>query len=140
MSTPQAPAPQFQFIDEDAVLTPPEAERYLKQVSNELARAQLTLQRLRYRELQLDRTFTEKRTELLLSEQCPKVGRSEGCVTVDERDAWINSQIPEYWPFRSAQVQTKNAEDHLKRVSKQASIAQSLNNSARELYGTGGRS
>lgn len=135
----QAPVPQLQILDEDAVLTPPEAEKYLKQVNNELGRAQLAVKRLRYRELDLERQYMEARTRLLFSPECPKVGRGEGCVTVDERDTWINSQIEEYWPYRSAQVQTKNAEDYLKSVSKQASIAQSLNSNAREIYSTGGR-
>lgn len=140
MTTPQPPAPQLQTLDEDAVLTPPEAEKYLKQVNNELGRAQLALKRLRYRELELERKYMEARTALLFSEDCPKVGRGEGCVTVEERDAWINSRIEDYWPYRSSQIQTKNADDYLKAVGKQASIAQSLNSNAREIYSSGGRS
>lgn len=136
MSEQPKPAPQF--IDEDAVLTPAEAERYLKQVNNELARAQINLQRTRFYELRLKRAYVEARTKLLFSEDCPKVGRGEGQVTVEERDAWINSQIEEYWPYESAQVQRKNAEDHLVTMGKQASIAQSLNNNAKELYATDG--
>ena len=127
-----------QFIDEDAVLNPPQAERYLKQVNNELARAQLNLQRTRFYELKLKRAYLDAKTTLLFSEDCPKVGRGEGYVTVEERDAWINSRIEEYWPYESAQVQRKNAEDHLATMGKQASIAQSLNNNAKELYATDG--
>lgn len=122
------------FLDEDAVLTPPEAERYLKQVRNELARAQISLRRLRYKELELKKEHTEARTVLLFSEECPKAGRGEGQVTVDERDSWINARIPCHWPYESLQIQRKNAEDYLQTVGKQVSIAQSLNNAAQKLY------
>ena len=56
-----------QFIDEDAVLTPPQAERYLKQVNNELARAQISLQRTRFYELKMKRAYIEAKTKLLFS-------------------------------------------------------------------------
>lgn len=126
------------FLDEDAVLTPPEAERYLKQVRNELARAQIALRRLRYAELKLKKEHTEARTVLMFSAECPQVGRSEGHVTVDERDLWINARIPCHWQYESSQVQRKNAEDYLHTVGKQVSIAQSLNNAAKELYNSSG--
>ncbi|MFI6496831.1 hypothetical protein [Nonomuraea typhae] len=129
----------LEFKDVDAVLTPPEAERYLKQVNNALAHAQKALRRLRYQELAVERAYIEGRTRLVLSPDCPKVGRAEGCVTVEERDLWINDRISEqYWTYRSLQVQTRNAEDYLKAVSKQASIAQSINSNAREIYSTSG--
>ncbi|MGI5274676.1 hypothetical protein ACQEUU_36965 [Nonomuraea sp. CA-218870] len=126
----------FRILDEDAALTPPEAERYLKQVSNELARAQVSLRRLRYEELRLKKQYTEARTELLFSEDCPQAGRGEGQVTVAERDAWIDARIACHWQYESLQVQVKNAEDYLRTVGKQVSIAQSLNNTAKELYGS----
>lgn len=128
--------PAFRILDEDAALTPPEAERYLKQVSNELARAQVALRRLRYEELRLKKQYTEARTELLFSPECPQAGRSEGQVTVAERDAWVDSRIECHWQYESLQVQVKNAEDYLRTVGKQVSIAQSLNNTAKELYGS----
>lgn len=126
--------PKLHFYEEDAVLTPEQAERYLKQINNELARAQIALKRHRYQELKLKKSYTEVKTALMFSDDCPKVGRSDGQVTVDERDAWINSRIPDYWPYESAQVQRDNAEDYLRTVGKQVSIAQSLNNSAKEVY------
>ncbi|MEV8639406.1 hypothetical protein AB0395_47920 [Streptosporangium sp. NPDC051023] len=132
----------FRILDEDAVLTPVEADRYLKQVNNELGRAQIALRRLRYEELRLTKAYTEAKTVLLFSVDCPKVGRSEGQVTVDERDAWINAHIDCYWQFASLQVQVKNAEDYLRTVGKQVSIAQTLNNNAKDAYNSyqgGGR-
>jgi hypothetical protein len=128
--------PGLRLLDEDTVLTPPEAERYLKQVSNELARAQITLRRLRYEELKLKKEYTEAKTVLLFSPECPQAGRGEGQVTVAERDAWVDSRIDCHWQYESLQVQVKNAEDYLRTVGKQVSIAQSLNNTAKELYGS----
>lgn len=124
----------FRILDEDAALTPSEAERYLKQVNNELARAQISLRRLRYEELKLKKQYTEAKTTLLFSEDCPQAGRSDGQVTVAERDAWIDSHIDCHWQYESLQVQVKNAEDYLRTVGKQVSIAQSLNNAAKGIY------
>lgn len=126
----------FRIVDEDASLTPPEAERYLKQVNNELSRAQVALRRLRYEELRLKKEYTEARTRLLFSEDCPQAGRSEGQVTVAERDAWIDARIPCHWQYESLQVQVKNAEEYLRTVGKQVSIAQTLSNTAKEIYGS----
>ena len=127
-------ADEFRILDEDAALTQPEAERYLKQVNNELARAQIALRRLRYEELKLKKAHTETKTTLLFSLDCPQTGRGDGQVTVAERDAWIDARIPCHWQYESLQVQVKNAEDYLRTVGKQVSIAQSLNNAAKGLY------
>ena len=126
--------PDFRILDEDEALTPPEAERYLKQVNNELARAQIALRRLRYEELRVKKEYTEARTALLFSPECPQAGRGEGQVTVAERDAWIDARIACHWQYESLQVQVTNASEYLRTVGKQVSIAQSLNNAAKELY------
>ena len=126
----------FLILDEDAVLTPPEAEKYLKQVSNELGRAQKSLRRLRYEELRVKKEYTEARTRLLFSPECPQAGRSDGQVTIAERDAWIDARIDCHWHYESLQVQVKIAGEYLRTVIKQVSIAQSLNNAAKELYGS----
>ena len=79
----------FVFLEPDAHLTPAEVERFLNLLNNEVARAQNNLSRARGRELDAKKIHARERDRLLLSDECPNVGRASGDVTVAERDAWM---------------------------------------------------
>ena len=63
----------------------------------------------------------------VLSEDCPKPKRGENGVTVADRDAWVDQQVAaERRAHDGAEAMRKAAEDHLRVVRDQASIAQSM--------------
>ena len=132
----------FEFIDEDAILTPVQTDRYLKQLHNELGRAQLEVKKARRRELDRTKAYLEARAPLLLDEDCPEVGRGAGQVSAKERDAWFSLRIPEeFWDLKEAALDRANAVDYLWQVKDQVRVMQSLNKNAKAMYDTerGGR-
>ncbi|TYB69654.1 hypothetical protein FXF51_05700 [Nonomuraea sp. PA05] len=132
----------FQFISEDAVLTPADTDVYLKRLNNELARAQLNLMRARDAEVTAERAFLEARTAYLFatSEEPPEVGRKAGQVTQKQADEWYAVRISkEYWAFREAKVIRQNASDYVWQVKTQVEVMRSLNVNAKALYDTPGR-
>ncbi|MCC5574561.1 hypothetical protein IMZ11_02760 [Microtetraspora sp. AC03309] len=133
----------FEFVNEDAVLTPADTDRFLKRLNNELVRAQMDIRRARKQKADCDEAYQRKRLPLLMSEECPDVGRGAGQVTVEERDAWINSQIyGEYTALRNAKDAMEDAVGYGWLVKDQIRVMQSLNNNAKAIYDTyrgGGR-
>lgn len=132
----------LEFITEDTVLTPAETEKYLKKLNNELALAQLAVRKARLHELDAYKTFLKSRAPLLLDEDCPKVGRRAGEVTQRQQEEWLAERIPnEYWAWKTAELERRNAVDYAEQVRRQVEIMRSLNANAKAIYDTyrGGR-
>lgn len=132
----------FEFISEDAVLTPADTDVYLKRLNNELARAQLNLMRARDAEIQAEKSYLEARAVYLLNsdEEPPEVGRRAGQVSQKQQDEWYAVRISkEYWALREAKVVRANATDYVWQVKAQVELMRSLNVNAKALYDTPGR-
>ncbi|SEN88679.1 hypothetical protein [Nonomuraea pusilla] len=135
----------FEFISEDAVLTPADTDVFLKRLNNELARAQLNVMRARDAEVQAEKAYMEARTKYLFDsgEEPPEVGRRAGQVSQKQADEWFAVRISaEYWALREARVVRTNAVDYAWQVKTQVELMRSLNVNAKALYDTpsgGGR-
>lgn len=130
----------FVFLEPDAHLTPAEVERFLNLLNNEVARAQNNLSRARGRELDAKKIHARERDRLLLSDECPNVGRASGDVTVAERDAWINTRIDdELWIYKTAQVEREDAESYVWAIKDQIEIIRSLGVMSRQAFDLSGR-
>lgn len=132
----------FEFLSEDAVLTPADTDVFLKRLNNELARAQLNLMRARSAEVAAERTYLEVRSIFLLntSEEPPEVGKRAGQVSQKQADEWFAVRISaEYWALREARVVRANATDYAFQVKAQIELMRSLNVNAKALYDTPGR-
>ncbi|ETK36175.1 hypothetical protein [Microbispora sp. ATCC PTA-5024] len=125
----------LEFIQEGEALTTVETEAFLKRLNNELVLSQLAIRRARTHAANCKKAYEMRRIPLLLSAECPPVGRGVGEVTVAERDAWINNRImAEYQALNDAKIALENAIDYGWQVKDQVRIMQSLNNNAKEIY------
>lgn len=130
----------FVFLEPDAHLTPAEVERFLNALNNEIARAQNMLRQARHRELEAKKIYARERDRLLLSSDCPNVGRASGDVTVAERDAWINIRIDDQlWIYKTAKVEREDAESYVWAIKDQIEILRSLGVLARQAMDLSGR-
>lgn len=132
----------FEFLSEDAVLTPADTDVFLKRLNNELARAQLNVMRARTAEIDAEKAYMEARSILLMTskEEPPEVGRRAGQVSQKQADEWYAVRISkEYWALREAKVVRANAVDYAYQVKAQVELMRSLNVNAKALYDTPGR-
>lgn len=130
----------FVFLEPDAHLTPAEVELFLNLLSNEIARAQQALKLARARELDAKKIHARERDRLLLSDDCPNVGRASADVTVAERDAWINTRIDdELWLYKTAKVQREDAESYVWAIKDQIEVLRSIGVLSRQAFDLSGR-
>lgn len=133
----------FQFIGEGEALTPPETDRYLRLLNNELAVAGRAYRAARRVELDRFREYSDARKPHELDPDCPEVGRGAGQVTAKAEEAWFERRIPDqYWAWKGAVLERQNAHAYMTQVGQQIEIMRSLNKNAAEYYGTyrgGGR-
>ena len=133
----------FEFVDEDTILTPVQTERFLKQLHNEIGRAQLELRKARREEAEKFRLYLTARKPFEVEPDCPEVGRGVGQVTEKARELWFEARIPkQYWAWKEAVLIRQNAADYVWQVKKQTEIMQSINANNRLMYTTfpgGGR-
>lgn len=132
---------EFVPIDPDTEMLPAQIDRHLKRLYNELAFAIGDLRKARGEEVNAKKAYTEARNRLLLSGECPRVGRGSNDVTVDEREAWINNRLDgEVWVLEGAKVVRESAEDYLNNTLRgQVSCIQSIGATARQMYDLSGR-
>lgn len=121
MTTPQEP------------LTPLSVEAKLRQLVNDLAKAQKDLRDARDGEVSARHKYDAERRRALLSEKSPKVTR--GGYTTAERDAWVDDQCAEVkFEADKATVVREAAQDRLRVLMAQAEIVRSLGASVRQAY------
>ncbi|MER6575767.1 hypothetical protein [Nonomuraea sp. NPDC001023] len=133
----------FEFLSEDAVLTPADTDVFLRRLNNELGRSQLAVKRAREAELHAEYEYMTARAPLLLDPDCPEVGKRAGQVSQKTQDQWFAVRVPdEYWALRAATVERQNATDYAWQVKAQVELMRSLNVNAKAMYDTyrgGGR-
>jgi predicted transcriptional regulator len=114
-------------------LTPMSVEAKLRQLVNDLARAQITLAVARDAEVDARHEYDRARRRALLSEKSPKVTR--GGYTVAEQAAWVEEQRADLkFAADKATVVREAAQDRLRVLLAQAEIVRSLGASVRTAY------
>ena len=118
-------------------LTPVAVERKLRSIANAMTAAQAELRRARDEEVAAKHTFERTHRRALLSGDCPKVSR--GGYTTAERDAWVDEQCaPIREVYELAEVKRKAAEDHLKTLFQQGTLAAVLAKSVHQAFSMSG--
>lgn len=116
-------------------LNPSQTDAFLQVLNNELEVAGAAVRAARKHWAACKEAFETGETRLLMSPECPRVGRTASDVTVAERDAWVRSQIgAEYKALHFANVRLDNATDYAWQVKEQVSLLQSLNNNAKATF------
>jgi hypothetical protein len=118
-------------------LTPIAIERKLRQIGNDMSQARVALAEARDAEVATKHIFEREHRRALLSGDCPKVAR--GGYTTAERDAWVDEQCSgQREVYELAEVKRKAAEDHLRTLYQQATVAAVLAKSVHQAYATSG--
>ncbi|WP_030506414.1 hypothetical protein [Microbispora rosea] len=133
----------YEFVDPDAVLTPVEAERFLKLLHNAVSFATRDLRNARNEELQCFKAYLTARKPHELDPDCPEVGTGVGKVSAKVQELWFERRVPEeYWAWKSAVIVRQDAAEYARQLDKQVRILQSLSSLAKlgyETYPRGGR-
>lgn len=133
------PTSDFPFIDPDADMSPAEVDWWLKRLFNELAKSRIALRAARYDEVRSLKAYKTAREPLKHHAGCPQPSRSTG-VTKDDREDWINAQIPDqYWDLEGKKVVRQAAEDYSRQIRDQVKCIQSIGANARQAYDIAGR-
>jgi hypothetical protein len=118
-------------------ITPVEIERKLRALVNELAAAQLALQKARDAEVAAKHEYLIAYRRAWFHPDCPKPSR--GIATVADREAWCDAQaFTEQQALDLAEVARKSAEDYLRTLRDQAVIVATLAKSVNTAYGMAG--
>jgi len=116
-------------------------ERKLRQLVNDLALSQHMLAEARDTEVAAKHIWEGKRRRLLLNPDCPQVGRAVDAVTVDQRNAWVDTRCEEeQHTFELAEVRRKAAEEHLRTLRDQSVLVATLAKSVQVSMGLAGHS
>ena len=114
-------------------LTPVAVEAKLRQLVNDLARAQAALAQARDLEVDARHEYDRARRRALLSDKSPKVTR--GGYTVAEQAAWVDEQCADLkFAADKATVVREAAQDRLRVLLAQGEIVRSLGASVRLAY------
>lgn len=114
-------------------LTPVEVERQIRWIANQLTRVQADLRDARDEEVHAKHTFEREHRRALLSGDCPKVAR--GGYTTAERDAWVDERCAQVREaYELAEVKRKAAEEHLRTLYQQGTLAATLAKSVGQAY------
>ncbi len=118
-------------------LTPVQIERKLRQLVNEMTKAQSALRETRDVEVVAKHAYERAYRAAMLSSDRPKVER--GGYTTAERDAWVEEQAADLKEkYEIAEVIRKAAEDHLRVIRDQAMVVMSLGKSVNTAYNLAG--
>lgn len=118
-------------------LTPVAIESKLRQLVNDLTRAQAQLRQARDVEVATKHAYERAERAAMLSAECPKVTR--GGYTTAERDAWVQEQAADLREkYEIAEATRKAAEDHLRTVRDQSMIVMALGKSVNAAYAMAG--
>lgn len=118
-------------------LTPVAVERKLRQIFNDMGRAQGDLSKARETEVEAKHGYERAHRAAMLSDQCPKVAR--GGYTTAERDAWVDEQCAILrQTYEVAEVRRKAAEEHLRTLYQQGTLAAVLAKSVHQAYSMAG--
>ena len=116
--------------------TPPGAEAALQEFSDALESARKALKAARDAEVTAQEAHKAALRRTRLSPECPKAGVFDGVrVTVAYVNDWVEDQCAdEEMEWLLARAARQAASDHLRTLSKQGSIQQSISNSVSQSY------
>lgn len=118
-------------------LTPTDIENQIRWIYNKMTKAQAELREARDEEVAAKHVFERTRRRAVLSGDCPKVAR--GGHTVLDRDAWVDEQCaPVREAHELAEVKRKAAEEHLRTLYQQGTLAAVLAKSVHQAYAMSG--
>lgn len=118
-------------------LTPLSVEAKLRQLVNDLTRAQIILRDARDDEVDARHEYERAKRRALLSDKSPKVTR--GGYTVAEQSAWVDEECADLkFKADKATVVREAAQDKLRVLLAQAEIVRSLGASVRQAYDLAG--
>ncbi len=130
--------PEFVPIDVDALLTPADVDRYLRQIYNELYYARKDLRNARNEEIDALEVYSRARLPLLADPGCPDPNLSS--VTVTQQRNWVNDRIPDqWWRYQRAKTARLTASDKVGQLHEQVKCLQSINSIAKQAFDLGGR-
>lgn len=109
-------------------LGPVQIEAKLRDLVNDLSRAQITLSQARDIEVAAKHSWESARRTAAFSPECPKPAR--GGVTVAQREEWLDAQTVETRQvYDLASVRRESAGDHLRTLRDQAMVVMALSKS-----------
>lgn len=124
-------------------LRPDQTDALLQHINNALETSTDTVAEATRKVAECQKAFKKAETRLLMSPDCPKVGRTVGTVTAAERDAWVAQRCATEWEaVHDAELQLNIATSYAWKIKDQISLFQSLNNNAQAAQGSfrgGGR-
>lgn len=121
----------------DEPLTPVAVERKLRQIFNDMSRAQNVLSEARDIEVAAKHGYERAHRMAMLSDACPKVTR--GGYTTAERDAWVDEKCSILrQAYEVAEARRKAAEEHLRTLYQQGTLAAVLAKSVHQAYAMSG--
>lgn len=119
-------------------MTPLDIEREINRLKNAATVAYRELKQIRRAEIDAKHQFKRMEARALLGGNCPKVERNGA--TVAERDAWVYEETADQaYALDVAEVNRKNAEDHVREIQLQSSLTQTEARSVYQAYGLAGR-
>lgn len=125
------PIPQYE------PLTPADVERQVRWIYNQMTRAQTILREARDAEVAAKHVYERAHRKAILSSDCPKVAR--GGYTTADRDAWVGEQCAEQQEaYELAEVARKAAEEHLRTLYQQGTLAAVLAKSVHQAFNLAG--
>ena len=118
-------------------LGPVQIEAKLRDLVNDLTRAQIALSQARDAEVTAKHTWESARRTAAFSPECPKPSR--GGVTVAQREEWLDAQTFESKQvYDIAAVRRESAADHLRTLRDQAMVVMALSKSVLATYSMAG--
>ena len=113
--------------------TPASAEAKLAALSEQLEAAESALAAARDAEVDAETARDAAKRRWTLHPECPRVARD--AFTVAYRDAWVGEMCePEETAYRLAKKARQAAQEHLRRIEKQAMVQQSISKSVGTSY------
>jgi hypothetical protein len=115
----------------DTPLRPDQTDALLQHINNALEVSTDAVAEATRKVAECQKSFKKAETRLLMSPDCPRVGRTVGTVTAAERDAWVaRSTATEWEALHDAEVLLNVATSYAWKIKDQISLFQSLNNNA----------
>lgn len=124
-------------MNDNETLTPISIEKKIRWIYNAMTLAQGALRDARDAEVCAKHEYEREHRAAMLSTDCPKVTR--GGFTTAERDAWVDERSAlAREAYEIAEMRRKAAEDHLRTLFNQGTLAAVLAKSVHQAYAASG--
>lgn len=111
----------------DIEVTPALATRWMLYVGRQLRDAAEEVEATRKVELEAERVYLKAHRRVILSAECPVVGRGPGEWTVAARDAWVSDRVAvEEFAYADAKAAREGAERAVRRLNEQINLVMGI--------------